>query len=93
MSGGFDVCLNERRVHFYSLDESDKLRNVYRGLVKECDINLAKKRCIDSGHKAIKILAGSPIFETDKNGENNAFLWRWRQAKECSAGREGKEME
>jgi hypothetical protein len=84
-----NVCLTERRLHFYPLDESAKLRSVHRGLAKECDIDILETRCIDSGHKAVQVLASSSIFEAGESRENNAFPWRWRQAKVVSAG--GKE--
>ena len=53
MCGGFNVCLTERRMHFYPLNESAKLRSVHRGLAKWCDINIPETRYIDSSQEAV----------------------------------------
>ena len=64
MRGGLNVSLIERRLcRFYLLDESAKLRSVYRGLAEECDIHILDMRCIDSSHEVVQILASSSIFE------------------------------
>ena len=53
MRGGLNVSLIERRLcRFYLLDESAKLRSVYRGLAEECHIHILDMRCIDSSHEA-----------------------------------------
>ena len=47
-------------------------------LVEELDFDIHKTRCIDSGHKAVQVLAGSSKFEVDKSGKNNMLLRRRR---------------
>ena len=92
MSGGFYVCLNERNLHFYPLDESAKLRYVHRRLAKECDINILETRSIDSSHEAVQVLARSSIFEAGKSVESNAFHWQWGKASVAPAAGGGKEL-
>jgi|HubBroStandDraft_5_1064220.scaffolds.fasta_scaffold5666903_1 hypothetical protein len=40
-------------------------------LVEEPDFDIHKTRCIDSGHKAIQVLAGPPKFEVGERGRNS----------------------
>ena len=77
-------------MHFCPLDELAELQSIHRGLVKQCDINLANTRRIDSGHEDVQILARSSIFEVGESSENGAFSLRWRQAEVAPASGEGK---
>ena len=42
-------------------------------LVEETDFDIPEMRSIDSGHKAVQVLAGSSKFEAGKSGKINAF--------------------
>ena len=73
MGRGFDICLNERCLHFCPLDESAKFRGIHCGLEKECDIDILETRCIDSGHEAVQVFASSSVLEECESREDNAF--------------------
>jgi hypothetical protein len=85
MRGGFNTCLTERCLQFYSSDESAKLQSIHRGLGKECDINIPETRRIYPSHEAVQVFARSTIFELDKSRENNAIPRWWRKGKETPA--------
>ena len=88
-----NLCSIQWGFHFSALNESTELRCVHGGLAKERDINIPEARGIDSSHEAVQVLASSSIFEARESREKNMFLWRWRQVRVFSVGREGMEME
>jgi len=80
-------------LHFYSVNESAKLRNVHYGLPGKCDPNIPETRSVDSSDQTVQELASSLISQVNESRETDAFFWQRRQAEVVIVGRKGKEIE